>query len=327
MLYIDLQLFADGAAAAGEGTAAAQGGFDFETEFQKQFGRPSGLAAPEKQAEPETQTDADARTDGYRAQGQDASAEKQPRDLDKDFDELIKGEFREQYGKRVQAAVNDRFKTNNAKLAAAEQRARDILDAVDPYLDKLGVDKTDLKAIKAAALEDRTNFRAMAAKNNTTVEEAMTAYQEAREKARQQESATQQQQAAAQAQAQAQQAAINEETFRAWKADEAEIQKTDPDFALAKALKEDPDFRRAVNAGLPVAYAYKASNYDRRMAQVAGAVEQQTALRTAQSIAANRARPPEGGLGSNPAQKAERSYKDMPDNDFRAMVENMLKQG
>ena len=81
-----------------------------------------------------------------------------------------------------------------------------------------------------------------------------------------------------------------------------------------------------MDAGLPVTFAYKASRFDTRMAQVAGAVEKQTALNTARQIAANRARPPEGGMNKSPAVKQGKvDYAALSDKEFDALLNKVLK--
>lgn len=314
MLYIHLQLFTDGGGEAGGEGGNAAGGLDFDAEFQRHFGFQPGVAAPDQAEKDDKNTEAPTGEEvNAESEGQDAAAE-EPRDFDKEFEGLVKGEYKDAFGKRVQGIINDRFKANNQKLAAAEEKLRAYQDAIDPYLDKLGVDKNDLEAIKNAAMEDRSNFRSRAVKNNQTVEEAMKAYQEARNEAKAQAAAEEQQQAA---QAQAAQQAEQErqkQIFDGWKAEEAEIKKTDSDFDLAHEIAGNDEFRKALEAGLPVTFAYKATRFDDRMAQVAGAVEKQTALNTARQIAANRARPPEGGMNKSPAVKQGKvDYKNLPD--------------
>lgn len=314
MLYIHLQLFAEGGGEAGGEGGNAAGGLDFDAEFQRHFGLQPGVAAPDRAKKDNEDTEAPTGEEVTESsEGQEAAAE-EPRDYDKEFEGLVKGEYKDAFGKRVQGIINDRFKANNQKLAAAEEKLRAYQDAIDPYLDKLGVDKNDLEAIKTAAMEDRSNFRSRAVQNNQTVEEAMKAYQEARNEAKAQAAAEEQQHAA---QAEAQRKQQEQQIMQihdAWRQEEAEIKKTDPDFNLAHELAKNPEFFRAVDAGLPVLFAYKATRFDDRMAQVAGAVEKQTALNTARQIAANRARPPEGGMNKSPAVKQGKvDYKNLPD--------------
>lgn len=323
MLRLQLQLFAEGGGegAGGEGQNAAASGLDFESEFKRQFG--SGIAAPKSEAEaaPEPEGKAQVEKDREAADTPEKDPEKDP---DKDFEGLIKGEYKDAFNRRVQGIINERFKNNNAKLAAAEQKAADVMDAFRPYLEKLGLDGSDLEAVRNAAMEDRSNFRSYAVQNNMTVEEAAQKLQEQWNAAKQQQQAELQQQAQADAQMQAEEQQRQWKILDGWKAEEATLKKTHPEFSLAHEVATNAEFRKALDAGMSVQFAYRATHYDDDLANVAGAVERQTKINTAQSIAAGMRRPPEGGMNANTATQSRTSYKNLSDQDFLKIFNKTL---
>ncbi|MCH5199209.1 MAG: hypothetical protein J1E34_09935, partial [Oscillospiraceae bacterium] len=281
MQHLHLQLFAEGGT---EGTAEAGGensaDANIDAEIYKHFGvKPEGFAEPTASAEENSQpaTDETDNPDSIDAQEQtEAETETNP---DEEFEQLIKGKFKEQFGKKAQGIINERFKNNRA----AQQELDAVYDAFAPYMEKLGVKKGDVEGIKNAALDDASNFNKIAVEQGISVNEARESFRRGREEQTKRD--------AAQAQAAAEE---RRAIYDGWKNEEAEIKKTDPEFDLAKEIAGNEDFARALNSGLSVTFAYRATHFDERLAAAAGAVAKQTELNTARSIAANRRRPTEG---------------------------------
>lgn len=314
---IRLQLFAEG---AGEATGGQQNAADtdFAGKFESQFGYRPGTAAPEKgeqKAEPKKAEQ------GQAPAAEQNTQEQQPEDADAEFETLIKGKFKDAYGKRVQNAVNDRFKNHSKALSEAQQQLAEWKDAVGPYLAKLGVDPNDLEAVRAAALDDQSNFRSRALAENITIEEAIQRYQDDRAAQKQQ---AEQQRLADEAQQRAemeQQQAV----FDAWKAEADAIRQDDPEFDLRAEINNNPAFAKLLDNGASVTEAYRATHYEANMAKVAGAVERQTAINTAQMLAGRKSRPAEGGLAGGAAASSKVDYKNLPTKDIMAIFEESLK--
>lgn len=322
MLYnIHLQLFAEGAGEAG-GDAA---GSSFESQFEQQFGRsPKKRAEPKADAKPEEPAAKAEETQDAAAKGPETATTGEPEvDTDAEFETLIKGKYKDAYGKRAQQMINERFKSHNAELTRVTQERDDLLDALDPYLKKLGVNTSDLEAVRQAVMDDASNFRAQALRNNTTVEQAIQDYQEQR-RAEKEAAEQQKRQSETQARAEMEQ---RKAIYDGWQAEAAEIKKLDPDFDLSAEIANNPEFCRALDAGMGVRFAYNATHYDANMAKVAGAVERQTAINTAQRITAGRSRPPEGGLAPNAAARQTRTdYKNLPNQDILDIFNQSLKR-
>lgn len=322
MLYnIHLQLFAEGGGEAGGGSENAAG-FDVDAEIYKRFGNVPGVAAPKKQAETKTEApkpDADEGEKGKADAEQKTDENNTPENEDAEFEALIKGKYKNAYGKRVQNTVNDRFKSHSKALSEAQQELADWKEAVGPYLAKLGVDPNDLEAVRAAAMDDQSNFRSRALAENITIEEAIQRYQDER--------ATQKQQAEQQRLIQeAQERAEMEKQaaeYEGWKKEAEAIQKDDPGFDLTTEINNNPAFAGLLDKGVSVTDAYRATHYEANMAKIAGAVEQQTALNTARQIAAGSKRPAEGGLKPTGAINTKSSVADLSDKEFMKLFKSM----
>lgn len=111
-----------------------------------------GSGAPTSTAEPTVvYGKAEAGEEGESQVGTDINAEgnaggEPDVDLDAEFEQLISGKFKEQFGARVQDTVQRRFK-NNANF---EKQLNDYRDALAPLAAGLGVDVSDVKGLKTA---------------------------------------------------------------------------------------------------------------------------------------------------------------------------------
>ena len=171
--FMYLQLFAEGSAGAsatGSGSSGAEGA-------------DSGVAHPGEEASVETVVY--GKPSGEVANPKGKAAES-PETKEARFQELIKGEFKEEYAKRTQAIIDDRFK----KYKGTEER----LNSIDPILktlaDKYGADANDIEALKKAIDEDDSFFQKAAMDRGLTVKQ----YKEVRALERQNEELLEQQQ-------------------------------------------------------------------------------------------------------------------------------------
>ena len=274
MLELFLQLFAEGGdagASGATGTAespAADGGFDVDAELIKRGikpykGRLAAAPQAEEQADAEPEPAAPPETEEAEADAQDAAAQEM---TDQELEELIKGRGKGAFQRRVQGIVNERFKKSKATQAELDA----VYDAIDPYMQKLGIKRGDVEGLRAAAEKDKTNFSEAAFRNGSTAEEEMAAYANKRRSA-EQKAANDARQEEIRRRVAAQK---NKAQYDRWRADEAEVKKTYPGFELARELSENPDFKTALEAGVPMLTAYRGAHFDELMAGVAGSAAQ-----------------------------------------------------
>ena len=223
--------------------------------------------------------------------------------------EDIKKQYKDEYGKDVQAAIQGRFKNqadNATELNSAKEenaRLNKLLSelAGRQYGIKPGADgKLDYAAIEEASKKDRVSEYAL--ENGVSEEYAATRLQmedELKEKDRQlseykhaEELRKQDQERYAQFKQHQQQA----EAFR---------QKM-PGFDLVKEMEATPLFAHLLSCGVAVENAYYAAHHEELMqyGQQAAAMQATQALST--RIQAGQSMPTEGGLGRSPAASPQR---------------------
>ena len=273
--WLDLQLFAegDGGTAAGTTGAAAD---------QSDL---SGVVYG-KQAE-ETAPDAGAQ-----------QQEEPARDLGKEFEKLIKGEFKDVYAKRVQDTVTRRLKATSADVEA--------FHAVQPVLQMLsqryGVDAADIKALSAAIEEDDSLYQAEAERMGVSVDQVKSIRKTERENHQLKEQLREQENRQKM-----------EQNLAKWAQEAQAIAQKYPGLDLEKELANPPFFSALMN-GASVEGAYWGLYHDQLIPQAMQYTAQETERKLVNKIQAQAKRPTENGAGAGVTVKSDVSQlsdKDM----------------
>ena len=277
---MNLQLFAEGGAAAGgegggEGTGVTAQAAAVQTPKGVKSNPLAGVMfGKRKESAPasEVQKDTETKTET-------------PPDLDAEFEELIKGKFKDQYGKRVQDTVQKRLK--------GAKETEDRLTAMNPLVDLLsaryGVKADDTEGLIKALEGDDTFFENAAADRGMETKDYRKLIQLEAENTRlrsQQEQQFKQEQANKQ--------------YAIWEQQAEEAKKLYPNLDL-NVESQNPQFRQLLMAGVNVGTAYMALHQD----EVLTAAMQHTAKTVEQKlsnkIAAGNARPAENGASGQSA--------------------------
>lgn len=319
--FLDLQFFADGAAAGAAGGAESGSNSGLSGDFDSDFAAIFGGAAPSPVAGEKTEDTQDAVTEAQDAaqeaqsqsSGDETNAEQT--DPDAEFEKLIKGKYHDQFSRRTQGIIDNRFK----QTKQLEKQNADLMEVLAPLFDKYGIENSDYSKLGEAIKGDSANFLQQALENDMPVD----AYRENFYAAR----ANAQQQAEAQAQAEADQAMENiRKKFTEWTEAEKLIKNDFPDFDLRREINTNPAFKAAIEQGTPVDVAYYGTNFKNLATGMVAAAAQNAGKKAAQSIAQNAARPRETGTrvgtGVNSVQK---SVADMTEADILALMERAAK--
>ena len=267
-----LQLFGEGGAAgasgssgaegsgAGEGavTGVAPGGSDLANVV---YGKPEGdFANP----------------DG------EAAKPKESKTKAAQFEELIKGEYKEEFAKRTQGIIDERFKSTKGM----QERAKQSEPILKMLADKYGVKPDDLESLAKAIDQDDSFYKQAAMDAGLTVEQ----YKQLKTLERENAELV----AAQQAQ---QREEESQRIYSEWLAEgQAMAEKYGLEGFDFNAEVQNPEFTRLLAAGVGVEGAYKAIHFDDMvggaMAQTASNVRTQLA----QSVGQRNARPTEGSL-------------------------------
>lgn len=277
-LRLNLQLFADG---AGEGTTgetvsvATTSGQALSPKEQSRA-RLEKAIADDKAAREATQAPAT----------QTAEVTETAETTSKiSFDDLIKGDYKEDYDKRVQDAINKRFK-NHQKLEESLSKVSPVLDIL---ANKYGKDPADVDGIMSAMDSDSSYFADYALEHGVSEDEARRIYKLERDN-----------KAMLREKQQREQEEANKAKFASLIQAAEKTKQTFPTFDLQTEM-QNADYARLVFSGIDPTAAYKAIHHDEIITSTVQLATQQAATMAAQSKAANQSRPAENGLANQAA--------------------------
>ena len=275
---MNLQLFAEGGAPSGdgggEGTGVTAQAAAVQTKGAKSNPLSNVVYGKQKESAPA-------------AEGQkDAAPKEEPKvDLDAEFEELIKGKYKDQYGKRVQNTVQQRLK--------GTKETEDRLNAMNPLMDLLsaryGVKADDIDGLTKALEGDDTFFEQAAQEHNMDAKEYRKMLQLQSENTRlknQQEQQFRQEQM--------------DKQYAAWEQQAEDARKLYPNLDL-NVESQNPQFRQLLMAGIDVGTAYLALHRDDVLAGAMQHTAKTVEQKLSNKIAAGNARPAENGASGQSA--------------------------
>lgn len=280
VLYpMNLQLFAEGGAPSGDGGGEGTGVTAQAAAVQTKGAKSNPLAnvvyGKQKESAPAAEV-----------QKETAVPKEEPAvDLDAEFEELIKGKYKDQYGKRVQNTVQQRLK--------GTRETEDRLNAMNPLMDLLsaryGVKADDIDGLTKALEGDDAFFEQAAQDHNMDAKEYRKLIQLQSENNRlrnQQEQQFRQEQ-------------INRQ-YEAWEQQAEEARKLYPSLDL-NIESQNPQFRSLLMSGIDVKTAYKVLHDDEITTQLLQHQAKEVEQKMSNKIAAGNARPAENGSSGQSA--------------------------
>lgn len=274
-----------GVASTGEGSNTSQ------TEE-----KPVVLYGKQDEAEGNDGNDQSAQGQGSKDSGAD--------DLNKEFEDLIKGKFKDVYSQRVQDTISQRFK-NQKDLSA---QIDSYNSALAPLFDHYGVDAGDIDSLTEAIKDDDALYEEEAADRGLSVDDLR--YIKELE-AEQERNARLQEQMEAEQQSQAQ--------YNAWMDEAKGLEADYPGFDLREEVQNE-DFLQLLDLGWKMEDAYKAIHADDLLANAVGTAHHAAQKAVTDNIRARGMRPAENGLGA----KAGVVIKDDPskytDDDIKEII-------
>lgn len=290
--WMNLQLFGDGGAGAGaapagdgagesggEAAVVAPGTLEDGTQVDARLAARMSEQAKRRKDRGEAPVKVAQAAQPEQAEQPEQPAEVQP-NLDDEWAEAKKGRFKEQYGRDVQAAVQERFKN--------QQDLQSKLDGLQPMLNalmkKAGADSVE--ELSQMILDDDSLYEEEAEKAGMTVDgyKQYQAMMQENERLKAAEEKEQEEQ-------------FFRQHFQNLAQQAEEMKKVFPDFDL-KAEMENETFRRLTmpNSGLDVQAAYYAVHHKELEPQAMAYGIQRAQQQISQTLQANRARPVEGAL-------------------------------
>lgn len=306
--YLNLQLFADGGAAGAAGTAGADAGGTGTAE--------SGVATPNKGREAATvlygkqdgtQSDDNSGTNTGNNVTASTLEEKNAA-----FNDLIRGEYKDQFNDRVQQIVKSRLGDTKGMQTELEG-ARKIMYAL---AERYGVDAKDAGKLLEAFNNDKAFYESEAAAKGIPVETLMEIEQlKAKNKAFEEAYDAQQRQAK------------GEETYSRWMQESQELQSkygiADFDFSVEL---QNPAFANMLKSGVPVEAAYKAVHFDDMLGGAMAATAKNVSQQVANNVANRHRRATEGAISSQPAVTVKSDVSKLTKAD-RAEIARRVQRG
>lgn len=195
-----------------------------------------------------------------------------------DFEELIKGKYKEMFAKKVQGILDERFKKNkqNEKIA----REKDAL--LNEVMLRYNIEDGDPKKLLEAMDNDNEYWQRVADEQGLTVEQAKQMRRMELENAAFREQMAQQQRETAVRQ-----------IYDGWQREAEVLKEKIEGFDLALEC-QNSDFVDLISRGVQMESAYKVVHFDDEQRKAAAAGEK----KVADSVRAGKARPSENGLGA-----------------------------
>ena len=208
-------------------------------------------------------------------------------------------------------AVKERVKSLKAKEAEANERLKSYDELHRRLAARYGTD--DIAELQEKILSDDLFIESESVKRNMGKEatrlQIEREYRERRELERARE---------AQAEAERQKNVIQ------WRAEEAELQQTFPNFSLNEEW-ENPQFADLLMSGIPVRNAYMALHAEDIMQGSVQVAYEKGREAVASSIAANAGRPLENGVSSKPAVNTAKKISELTDSEMDAISERVRR--
>lgn len=275
ILKLDLQFFAEG---AGGGTGA-----------EGATGVTGADAASQAKGDKNSLADVKYGIQTESAPAAEVQEEAAPADRSAEFEELIRGEFKDQYNKKVQDTIQKRLK--------GTQETVDKFNSMTPMLEmlsrKYGVDATDIAALSKAIEEDDAYYEDEAMEKGITVQQLKEIRKMEKENA---ELKRQMQEKANKENA--------SKLYSAWMEQAEKAKTVYPSFDL-NAEMQNPRFVDLLRSNVDVRTAYEVIHKDEIIPAAMQFTAQQTKSKLAKSIASGTARPAENGISSQSAARVK----------------------
>ena len=277
MFRMNLGLFGEGAAAgapsggeAGGNATGSNSGFANQNKAAKVV---YGIQDAPEQTEDTTTAQETTENDATKT-------ESDPVDKGKAFEDMIKGDYKEQFDARVKQILERRFK-DHGELEKFKTDSQEILDLM---FAKYGV--KDIKSLQKAVQEDDTYFEEAAEAENLTVEQYKYKLKLEKENAQMK-----------QAQQEAERIRQANNAYAEWQRQSESLKTRYPNFSLENEAR-NPQFVKLLQNGIDVKTAFETLHHDEilsgAMMQTANAVRKNVT----DSIKARGLRPSENGINA-----------------------------
>lgn len=259
----------DGQGAAGTGTEGGEANA-FNTRTQKgEFANVVFGKQPEAEEEAADQADAKPEVDKEA--------------LKKEFQDLVRGKYKDEYTKATQEIINKRFKESK-QLEETNKEYKSVIDVLNQKYNT-----SDTKSLLDAITNDSNLWEEEADEAGMTVEQYRKFKQLERENA----------ELTRQANERATKEKVDQQ-MQIWYAESEALKEKFPEFDL-KTETENPSFLSMLKSGVPMEHAFKVIHMDEIVTNAMKTTQALSEKRVVDNIRAKGMRPVENGAGSHSA--------------------------
>lgn len=225
-------------------------------------------------------------------------------DPEADFEELIKGKYKDQYQSRVNTAINRRLKAESKEA----ESGRKILNAVAM---RYGLKEADPDTVLKALEDDKNLYDDAAAKAGLSPQQYKRMMELEQAKAAREREDDERRKTS-----------IRDQYVQKLTKESEECKKIFPEFDFEKEAR-NAEFSNLIKAGLDVTKAYKAVHMDELISGGMKMAMQKGTQKVAAAVKANSRRAAEGAVGGSPAVTTHVDYSKMTDEEFDKYVEKV----
>ena len=297
---LDLQLFAEGG--AGDGGTGAEGasGETAVAAVQQTKGSKNPLADVKYGIQEDS-----AQT----APVQETAEVVETPDRNKEFEKLIKGEYKDLYDARVQDTIQRRLKSTRDTVEKYEA----LTPTLEMLAKKYGVDAADIKALNQAIEEDDSYYEDEALEKGITVQQLKEIRKMERENSelkRQMQEKTTRENA--------------NRLYQQWMEQAEQVKSVYPSFDLSAEM-QNPKFLDLLRANIDVRTAYEVLNNDKIIPAAMQFTAKQVEQKLANKMIANGARPSENGTSSQSASLTKSDVSQLTKEDRQEIARRVAR--
>lgn len=243
---------------------------------------------------------------------EDDKTTKSSKSKSQSFEDLIKGEYKEEFTKRTQNIIDKRFKAS--KQMEAQLKSHDAI--LNMLAEKYGTKAGDIEGLTKAIESDESFFEEEALKQGLSVEQ----YKELKALQRENENFRR-------AQEEAERAAKTDQIYSGWlqQAEELKAKYGLADFDLATEV-ENPEFVALLqNPNITLEGAYKAIHFDDMVGGAMAHTAKSVTEKMANSIAQRNSRVSENGISNSQSNNFKTDVNQLTDADLIEIRKRVMR--
>ena len=230
-------------------------------------------------------------------------------DVKPTFNDLINGEYKEEYTKKVQSVIDRRFK----EVKTLEDTVKKNQDVIDRMMQRYKIADGDVTKLAKALDDDATFWEAEADeagvdvdtyKNMKRMERELNTLRREKEEGERKEA--------------------ERKTFEAWFKEADKVKETYPDFDFAEACKNQ-EFLSMLRVKIPMQHAYEVLHLGEIKSNVAQSVAKETEKQVVDNVRSKGTRPSENGTTSQSGFTVKKDVSSWSKEDMKDVIRRVQR--